>query len=70
MPTINKNWYEISNVAEIDSPAIERCAADAGTPIKAIGRIAEQPQTGETPVSVVTTDGRLVNLASAGWRHF
>lgn len=63
--------YElVFTAAEADSPAVERCASAAGTPVQAIGRIAEQSGAGTPAVSVVTADGHPVDFAQAGWSHF
>ncbi|MFO1113632.1 MAG: thiamine-phosphate kinase [Rhodospirillales bacterium] len=63
--------YElVFTAAESDSPAVERCAADAGTSVRAIGRIAGRFEAGAPPVRVVAADGTEVDFARAGWSHF
>lgn len=63
--------YElVFTAAEGNSPAVERCASAAGTPVRAIGRLAEQPGAGASAVSVVAADGHPVDFAQAGWSHF
>ncbi|MFO1119582.1 MAG: thiamine-phosphate kinase [Rhodospirillales bacterium] len=63
--------YElVFTAAEGDSPTIERCAADAGTSVRAIGQIAKRFEAGAPPVRVVAADGTEVDITHAGWSHF
>lgn len=63
--------YElVFTAADGDSPAVERCASEAGTPVRAIGRISGQFRAGVPPVSVIAVDGRSVDVARSGWSHF
>lgn len=63
--------YElVFTAAEGDSPAVERCASAAGTPVRAIGRIVEKIRTDTPPVSVIAADGHPVDFTRAGWSHF